>query len=286
MNDEQAFTGYPAEDLVALVSELAAAYISHESTSITVDTAQQLWAAMEFCLRAGEAACPDALQTARPNARNVYQAGCRALRQKADTLRRLYNRLLPDFDSFCNSFLEDTFVRGLAEFLKWYDLRFCPQDTILTLDYPVLCAPDARGGIHTVLDYARMLELEQRFLHRFGAEYVQRALKTAGLGPFDVCNLPSVILQTVLGRLLAKTPPEHPLTPADVLRIQQQYDPLNAQTVRSGCETALTTFLRRAFPQDEAMLQYLRGEVHALSARFCTALEHGSLIEFFFSFSL
>lgn len=69
-----------------------------------------------------------------------------------------------------------TNVKGISEFFKWYDVRFHPQDTILTLDYPVLKDLSAVTGIDKIYAFIECIRLEQMFLNQFPQSCVVHVL--------------------------------------------------------------------------------------------------------------
>jgi hypothetical protein len=127
-----------------------------------------------------------------------------------DYLRTAYElgitaQILPEFDSYGNRCLEDTFLKGMPEFFKWYDVKFEPQNTIVTLDYPVLKDLSGDAGVDRIFGFLRCLRLEQRFLRRFPKEFVQKALDGAGAGRNGAAeNLCGIVLETALKRLLGE----------------------------------------------------------------------------------
>lgn len=48
--------------------------------------------------------------------------------------------------------------------MKWYDVKFEPQNIILPLDYPVLKDLSAYTGIDRIYEFILCIHLEQRFL--------------------------------------------------------------------------------------------------------------------------
>lgn len=72
------------------------------------------------------------------SAQQTYEMGLACVEKKVKAALSLYNEMQIQFDSYGNRCLYDTFVKGMPEFFKWYDIRFAPQDTILTLDCPAI----------------------------------------------------------------------------------------------------------------------------------------------------
>lgn len=129
---------YGMEELVPLVGKLADRYNGYEDTSVTYEKAQQLMGAVLYCIREAMWAGGNAMASReKVPAQQMYEAGLKAVEEKVKKALEIYNEMMPEFDSYGNRCLYDTFVKGLPEFFKWYDMRFYPQDTILTLDYPL-----------------------------------------------------------------------------------------------------------------------------------------------------
>lgn len=191
---------YDMEQLLPVVGKLAEKYTSRENTSVSYETAEKLMEAVLYCIREGKAArcCPLPAQQA-------YETGAAAVREKAAEALRLYNEIIPDFLSYGSRCLHDTFVRGMPEFFKWYDVRFAPQDTILTLDYPVLRSLSAYSGIDRIYEYIRCIRLEQAFLALFPEDQVIRILTEDNADYRDMAeNLCETVLTCLAKNLLAK----------------------------------------------------------------------------------
>ncbi len=168
---------YSMEELIPIVAGLAEKYTAHESTSVTYETAEQLMQAVLYCVQ--ELYAPTENKVAAPvkmTARQAYDLGLSQVKSKVKRTLNLYNELLPTFNCYKNRCLYDTFVKGFPEFFRWYDPEFNPQDTILTLDYPVLKDLSFCTGIDRIYAYAECIRLEQRFLELFPEEYITDAL--------------------------------------------------------------------------------------------------------------
>ncbi|MGN1147209.1 MAG: DUF6179 domain-containing protein, partial [Lachnospiraceae bacterium] len=130
---------YSMEELVPIVAGLAEKLTGKESTSITYEKAEQLMEAVLYCIHEAEEAQQTAIiSKGRVSAEEAYRIGYKKTAEKVKEAMELYNSFLPQFEAYGNLCLYDTVVKGIPEFFKWYDIRFEPQNEILTLDYPVL----------------------------------------------------------------------------------------------------------------------------------------------------
>ena len=126
---------YEIEELIPLVGWLAQKYTSGESTSVTYEKAEQLMEAVLYCIREAERETEYAVAAPeRMTAEKIYHIGAEAVERKTKTALKLYHQILPEFHSYENQCLQDTMTKGIPEFFKWYDVRFAPQETILTLE--------------------------------------------------------------------------------------------------------------------------------------------------------
>ena len=75
-------------------------------------------------------------------------------------LEYLESTCLANFSQAVRICLRDTFMKGLPEFFKWYDIRFEPQNTILTLDYPLLKDISSYSGIDKIYEFIRCVHAE------------------------------------------------------------------------------------------------------------------------------
>lgn len=192
----------PVEEMLPIVAKLTERYTAGESTSVTYEKAEQLMGAVLYCIREagyeeedeecretdnagnGQSECgmysdemkggAEKTGTMYPavckkgmSAQQAYEAGLVRVEKKVKAALALYNALSLQFDSYGNRCLNDTFVKGIPEFFKWYDMRFAPQDTILMLDYPIQKDLSAYTGIDRIYEYLRCIKEEQEFLHSF-----------------------------------------------------------------------------------------------------------------------
>lgn len=199
---------YMTEELVSIVGSLAENYLAGESTSMTYEKAEQLMGAVLYCIHEAEVHKENTVTTpeAMP-AEKAYEIGAAYVEQKVKEALHLYNELLPEFQCYGNRCLYDTVVKGLPEFFRWYDVRFRPQDTILTLDYPVAEDLHRYTGIDRIYRYIVCVRLEQEFLHAFPQGFVLEVLSGYNTHSEDLIeNICEIVFTTVLGRTLEGKP--------------------------------------------------------------------------------
>ena len=185
------------EELLLLTARLVRKYTHGESTSVTYETARQLMEAVIYCIKEywqgeaekrgimeGNASCQqDAealVETVTAEEEHfwekAYQKGYEQVLFKVKKARALYHKIIDDFDDYGCQCYHDTIIKGIPQFFRYYDAGFCPQDHILTLDYPVLQRMEGLSGIDLIWEYLCCIRLEKEFLKKFRREFVIQVL--------------------------------------------------------------------------------------------------------------
>ena len=240
---------YSMEELLPVVAELTERYTSGESTSVTYERAQYLMEAVLYCIQ--ECGTPFALSGGKKlSAREAYSLGLERIKEKAARAKQQYQNLMEDFCAYGNRNYEDTVTKAIPGFFARYDVYFAPQETIITMDYPVLMRMERMQGIDAMEAYVSCIWLEQKFLRAFRTEDVVGIL--TGFQQdyrqqfYNICRivLRKVVAERLLGRmgsyigeLLHRGEKELLMTEVDrtiEVMVQEDY----------GADTSLFTYLK------------------------------------------
>lgn len=168
---------YDMDDILEVVAWMTEKYTSKESTSVSVERARQFMEAVFYCIDELDENSTFSLADKKGlSAFQAYQQGYNLVMQKVETAQKKYEQLLAIFSDYRNENLRDTVQTGLLGFFKYYDPRFEPQNSILTLDYPVYEINRDKKGIDLIIDYIDAIYLEQLFLNQFSKELIIQIL--------------------------------------------------------------------------------------------------------------
>ncbi|MCI5902723.1 MAG: DUF6179 domain-containing protein [Blautia sp.] len=278
---------YEMEELVPVVGKLAEKYTGHESTSVTYEKAEQLMEAVIYCISEGEQSARNSLSNVQKgSAQQAYEIGLACVKKKVKTALGLYNEMLPGLDAFENRCFYDTVIKGLPEFFKWYDPVFEPQNTLLTLDYPVLKDLSAYKGIDRIYEYIRCVELEQRFLGIFPNDHVRNILyrydKKYRLMIENICE---IVLADTLGHILVRKSLQEPVSMEDCRRMQEMLCRKELGEITALLQQMLKAFLEQYCKSGGGVAEYLEYALQDLSIRLKNAAEHGNVQGIFFHHS-
>lgn len=206
-----------------------------------------------------------------------YEFGASCVREKTQKALQKYNQLTPVFRDYKNRCLYDTVVKGLPEFFRWYDCKFEPQNTILTLDYPVLTDLSGESGIDKIYDYILCLRLEQTFMNRFPEDFILEILakysKDAGSLIENLCE---IVLTNLLSHILiGKNLMELRMEEKDYQLLQTQINKENdlEKTLRGIVHQLIWDY----YNKDGNLEKYLDEAVPNISVRLKNAARNKSL---------
>lgn len=266
---------YQREELVGLVVELTERYSGFDSTSVTYERAQQLMEAVCCCLQMHQQLESDLPTGTNITVREAYQRGYEAVCNQARQVRLLYEQLLPRFQSYGMLCLQDTIVKGIPAFLVHYDARYCPQDRLLTMDYPVLTDLRSLRGVQAVWAYLRCIDLEQRFLSKLGYDFVCDSL-WAYHSNYAVLieNICAIVLPGLLGYVLLEKPlHQRCFTKQDYRVLTNRYGAMEQSQLIEVVRSAVSRLTR----WDGDVEQYLLQGAEDAAVRLSVAMETNTL---------
>lgn len=272
---------YQMEELLPVVSALAQKYAGCESTSVTYEKAQSLMEAVLFCMNEYDNSFADSLVQRHISVREQYEKGAELLAEKVEDIRETFNEISLQFDDFGVRCLFDTVQKGIPHFLRWYDIKFCPQNTILTLDYPLLADYGSLTGADAVYQYVRAIRTEQIFLGRFDRNYVRQVLERYNPEYRDMIeNVCGIVLTNMIGHMMLRKPlNEMGFTDEEYLRLSEEFAGKSISDIESAVKELIGKLVSQfyGYDTDMDMLAYLCHEANNIAARIYTADQYGRL---------
>jgi len=263
-------------DAQPVLEQLAARYLAGRSSCMTYARTRQLMEAILYCMEFEQTGDAPALQPqSEEDGTERYQRGLTAVQQAVRRAQLQYSRMAEGFRDFGNRNLRDTFHRALPGFFRLYDPVFAPQETLITMDYPVLNRDVSLCGIRAVQAYLDGLELEQEFLQlfpeslavctllRFDPDYRRQFYNLSGV--LLRCVLVTALRQEILGDRTAPS--------AACLAVWR------TTTAPAQQEAKLALLLRQMTagrcPHPQAVCRYLAPELHGFVQQLAVTSEEG-----------
>lgn len=175
-NEEILQTGlYGMEELLPVLAVLTRKFTSGESSSVSYERARHLMEGIRYTIYIYERE-GNLVGGRKPDASEAWRIGQELLARMVQETQEKYRLVCEHFQAYGNRNLQDTFVMALPGFFRLYDRKFAPQETIITMDYPVLSKTSGVTGILAIDQYLDAIAAEQNFLQRFPEEYVKGIL--------------------------------------------------------------------------------------------------------------
>lgn len=260
---------YPMEEIMPVVSELAQKYTGCDHSSVTYERAQMLMEAVVYCINEDGRQEGNALAEKSIPAREAYENGRKIVADKVMELRTLYHTLIPDFRDYGSMCLKDTVRKGIPAFLERYDFKYAPQETLLTLDYPVLRNYGALSGVDLVLRYLQDIRLEQKFLRRMGDEYIVKVLRKYHRDyEYLSENICGIVLQNVTGHMILDKPlEEQGFGQEELESLEEILSDKTEEQIRAYLLKALERLMAEYYDNDDRLLAYLGGGLSDIVTR-------------------
>ncbi len=274
---------YQMEELLPVVSELAQKYTGYESTSVTYEKAQSLMEAVLFCLNEYNNSDTNDLAHKDISVKEQYNTGVKLLFEKVEEIRNIFNEISFQFEDFGVKCLYNTVQKGIPQFLKWYDIRYCPQNTILTLDYPLLTDCSFLTGADAVYKYIRAIRTEQIFLRAFDRNYVISVLEKNNSEYRDMAeNICSIVLTNIIGHFaIRKSFGETEFLYEEYLQLSKVFEGKSISDIENVVKEFIKKIVNRFYENDMDMLEYLCCETNNIAVRIYTANQYGQLSRVF-----
>ena len=201
--EEGSQTGlYEMEELLPLLAALTRKFTSGESSSVSYERARHLMEGILYTLRIYEKE-GSLVGGRKPDASEAWRIGQELLARRVQETQEKYRLVCENFQAYGNRNLQDTFVMALPGFFRLYDRKFAPQETIITMDYPVLSYASGLTGILAIDRYLDAIGAEQHFLRSFPEEYVKDILTHFQKDyRSQFFNLGRIVLRHLLGCML------------------------------------------------------------------------------------
>lgn len=272
---------YDQEELIPIVVELATKYAGYENTSIKYEKAQMLMEAVLYCLNEYNIYGTSDLLANNISTKEAYMLGYELVIDKMIQLRKKYNELTTYFQDYGMACLHDTVSDGVPEFLKRYDAKFCPQDTLLTLDYPVLLDYYALSGVDAVFEYITCICYEQEFLKRFERRYIIDILQHYS-SQYEILieNICSIVLSNIIGHIILGKPLlDRGFSQEEYEKLQIIFDKQSEGKIENMIRNAVESIIEKFYSGNEELKQYLGQDIKNIAIRIlnaskCHHLEH------------
>lgn len=196
------------EELQALIAEQTIKYTSGESSSIRIETAQQLLRSIYYCLgiRLKDVNEADNRLEILKNTKlkTLFLEGMESIKKHLLEVKELFLEVKEKRLIVNNYAYDDTIINGLNMFFVQYDYRFAAHETPCDIDYPLSKDIMDFTGIEYMYRYLFSLRTENKFCSYFSDREIEKILR--GYSKYykeDLLNIYEIVLCNVLARVIS-----------------------------------------------------------------------------------
>ncbi|MEN6463332.1 MAG: DUF6179 domain-containing protein [Syntrophomonas sp.] len=273
--------------LMSLLRDLITRYTKGESTSVKAETAQSILLSILYSIDAciSNTNNPvDAIALLKAdNIIELYEKGLTVVSSCLAEAKSLYQEILNKKLNIPLKAYQATIDEALPEFFISYDVIFKAQDTMASIDYPLLFDDMRIKGIYYIKQYLKKLEIETEFCSLFAIEDIEKLLLNYGR-VYDLdyrealINIFEVLLtNSIFSALSSNNPNKLSITKHQyeiLLEKLKAVDHTLYSSLFNKAIEALLYELRIARPE---LKNYIRKFKSVLMPRFLNALDHDSL---------
>ncbi|MEA4964544.1 MAG: DUF6179 domain-containing protein [Oscillospiraceae bacterium] len=274
-------------NLWALLGEQTARYTMGDSTSVSMERAQELMASLWYTLKkalgdgqmSGQMLLTGELYT-------LVQRGQAVILAEKEAARQLWKRACLTAPRFENDFYRDTLI-GIGQFFKEYDCYYFAHQIPCSIDYPLLSAvSESLEGVDYVTEYLKRLLMENNLLRRFDQSGVSAVLESiSGDYRSNYLNLCEQPLVNAIGRALNKKPVGTlGISAQDREEILAALSGAEKEHIRKAAAAALQT-VGAELGCPVQVIEYLSDVAAQLTPRLDVAITHRDLSNIFVSYS-
>lgn len=270
---------YKMDELILIAAELVKKYTGGESTSVTYEKAQMIMSGIIYCLNEYENYLKSGLADKILPAEERYQIGKKIVREKAIEIKKIYNEMSLYFEHYDVDCLRDAVQKELPEFMKWYDAEYFPQNTLQTLDYPLLLDLHSLSGVDAVYTYICAIKMEQLFLRKFERYYITETLRK--INPeykHMIENVSEIVLLNIAGHIvLGKPIHKIGFTVREYEELKKIFQSDSIAEIENTLNTIIKNMIEQIYEGNQEMLRYFGSGVKNMAVRIDNAVKSEQL---------
>lgn len=170
-------------DMMFLLNDLINRYTKGESTSLKVDTAEMLMNSICYSIDAGFSDCSSpekciALLKVKP-LKEIYYDGIKNITACVEKIRNLIAEMQKiRMDIPLEAYIAT--IESIPAFFNVLSIMFAPQDSVPSIDYPLVFDDWSVRGVYYMKNYIETLNLETKVCRLFNIEDIKQVLESYG----------------------------------------------------------------------------------------------------------
>lgn len=193
--------------IMELLKDMIKQYTQGDSTSVRVDVAEKILVSIHYVMDLYISSLPsfeEQLTCLKSHGiREVYRQGLTHIKTLLAEAKLLFSEVDKNMLNVPSEVYTDTFDKALPEFFKSYDIYFNAQDTMCSIDYPLIFDDASLQGITYIKHYLTVLKIETAFCSLFPTDDITTLLMGYGRKHrIDIINAPINLFELTFNNAL------------------------------------------------------------------------------------
>ncbi len=284
--DQSSLDAIQAE-IMFILGQLILKYNQGESSSLKAETAQRILMSIFYAIDAflsGFQNADDAIAILKTGSiGEIYANGLELLETCLADTRLLYQHIATNKLVIQNEAYNSTIDEALPDFFRNYDILFSAQDTMASIDYPLLFDDMRIQGIFYIKQYLEKLNYETQFCSLFPKENADRVLLNYGrVYRIDyreaLINVFEILLtNSIFSVLSGNNALEINISEYQYELLQEKFIGLDQTFCSLYISEAIEVLLNELHLDQPRLRDYIGKFQSILMPRFLNALDHDSL---------
>jgi len=273
--------------IMLILKDLIMRYTRGESTSVTIDTAERIFNSICYCIDAyicGFNNPKDGMTALKAeNIRKIYEKGIVIVTSCIAEAKILYKDIVKNRLEVPHEAYNATIDEALHSFFENYGVVFDAQNTMASIDYPLIFDDMSIKGVFYIKQYLEHLKIETEFCRLFNREDVVKTLSNYGrVYSIDymtsLINIFEVVINNSIFSVLSGNK-------GDMLTISKfQYDLLNSKLaclnpyeINTIMDEAIEKVIKDLGINQYKLIDYIHQYKSIFMPRVLNAVENGNL---------
>ncbi|MGE5415432.1 MAG: DUF6179 domain-containing protein [Acidobacteriota bacterium] len=273
--------------IMDVLKDVVTKYTSGESSSVQVETAQNLLLSISYCVDAycmsfpTPEECLAELKTT--SIHDIYKKGLSLVRSCFDETKKLFiatrsEQLVTKIVAY-----NSTVGEGIPGFFANYNIQFNAHETTADIDYPLASDPMNQRGIFYISQYIRTLSTENQFCNLFERSEVDMLLENYGRTyridyPEFLLNIFEIVLtNAIFSLLLGRDPRILAISTGECAILNEKLNKISARDIPVVLNKAIDKLAEELAITAPDICSYIRQYEKSLTPRLINALQLDSL---------
>lgn len=264
-------------ELSILLQKIAIKYTMKESSSISIEKAQQLMFSIIYSINIflEEQNKNLSLVTNKTDAEFLYNNGLKVIRKKVNKAKDIYDKIKQNIYEVDNFSYNETIYDGINNFFINYDICYASHETPGMIDYQLFIPVEKLTGIKYILSYIKKLYIENEFCRNYDLEKVDILLKSYSkdYSVLLINIFEFVLTNSIANVILEKDFKQLDITISDKNKLYLIFRNLSVFEIEKLCLSSLNIILKEFNIKNKETIDYLIKSVSIIAQNIKNKIE-------------